>query len=357
MRQKRGERGFTMIEVLVTIAIAAIVLTTISLAIAQGFSETAQASKRLDRQNMADFAADTFAADAASVDCATRARAVRSRPDHRRHRRERRVVGVVPVTSGGAGRYVLVRLACDGLTTTVRRLGSATTLGGAPGDSRDLRSLVQVERQLAGRPRWSLHAQRHPPHQLTTDCANPAPQRNLFRSSDLYMQKRKLRNLQHSLRPRWEAPPGTARGGTDTPTVPSEHLFEGNQTVLKNLMNREDWSEKNVAQKGFTLIELLVVIAILGILAVVGVLAFGGLTDSAKSATNRPSLTQVETAVDAYLAKDATPAHTLADLGGVGSLTVATLETDKEIKDAGSLKCDYTLDADGVVSQTAGSCS
>ena len=73
-------------------------------------------------------------------------------------------------------------------------------------------------------------------------------------------------------------------------------------------MNREDWSEKNVAQKGFTLIELLVVIAILGILAVVGVLAFGGLTDSAKSATNKTELTQVQTAVDAYLAKDATPA-------------------------------------------------
>ena len=47
-------------------------------------------------------------------------------------------------------------------------------------------------------------------------------------------------------------------------------------------MNREDWSEKNVAQKGFTLIELLVVIAILGILAVVGVLAFGGFTNDAE---------------------------------------------------------------------------
>ncbi len=59
-------------------------------------------------------------------------------------------------------------------------------------------------------------------------------------------------------------------------------------------MNREDWSEKNVAQKGFTLIELLVVIAILGILAVVGVLAFGGLTDDAKTAVNTTELSQAE---------------------------------------------------------------
>ena len=95
-----------------------------------------------------------------------------------------------------------------------------------------------------------------------------------------------------------ETPPGTARGGTDTGTVPTEHLFEGKPTVLKNLMNREDWSEKNVAQKGFTLIELLVVIAILGILAVVGILAFGGLTDSAKTATKTTEKSEVQTAVE-----------------------------------------------------------
>ena len=79
-------------------------------------------------------------------------------------------------------------------------------------------------------------------------------------------------------------------------------------------MNREDWSEKNVAQKGFTLIELLVVIAILGILAVVGVLAFGGFTNDAQSAVDKTELAQVKTAVAAYKAANdlAAPANTAA---------------------------------------------
>lgn len=105
-------------------------------------------------------------------------------------------------------------------------------------------------------------------------------------------------------------------------------------------MNREDWSEKNVAQKGFTLIELLVVIAILGILAVVGVLAFGGLTDSAKEATDKTELTQVQTAVDAYRAiNDAIPANTAA-------LTA-------QLKDPGALECTYVISGTtGDVTQT-----
>jgi prepilin-type N-terminal cleavage/methylation domain-containing protein len=102
-------------------------------------------------------------------------------------------------------------------------------------------------------------------------------------------------------------------------------------------MNREDWSEKNVAQKGFTLIELLVVIAILGILAVVGVLAFGGLTGSAHDATAKTEFGQVETAVSAYLAKD--PANVVATL---------TPDPVAPLQGAGLLKnhptlCTYTI--------------
>jgi prepilin-type N-terminal cleavage/methylation domain-containing protein len=84
--------------------------------------------------------------------------------------------------------------------------------------------------------------------------------------------------------------------------------------VLKHLKNREDWSEKNVAEKGFTLIELLVVIAILGILAVVGVLAFGGFTSDAQTAVDKTELSQVKVAQSAYRAAhdDAFPPNVAA---------------------------------------------
>ena len=107
--------------------------------------------------------------------------------------------------------------------------------------------------------------------------------------------------------------------------------------MFKQIRNRADWSDKSSSQKGFTLIELLVVIAILGILAVVGVLSFGGLTDSAKSATNKTELTQVQTASDAYLAKH----NGVVPAGG---LTVALLQTDGELRGgANAVKCTYTI--------------
>jgi len=116
-------------------------------------------------------------------------------------------------------------------------------------------------------------------------------------------------------------------------------------------MNREDWSEKNVAQKGFTLIELLVVIAILGILAVVGVLAFGGLTDSAKTATKNTETSQVQTAVDAYLAKDS--ANTVAGIDGGsatgGPVDAAALKTAGVLKTSATLQQNYNVDANGDV--------
>ena len=64
--------------------------------------------------------------------------------------------------------------------------------------------------------------------------------------------------------------------------------------MFKNIRNSK--GDKGIVEAGFTLVELLVVIAILGILAVVGVLSFNGLTDSAKTATGKTELTQVQTA-------------------------------------------------------------
>jgi type II secretion system protein G len=72
--------------------------------------------------------------------------------------------------------------------------------------------------------------------------------------------------------------------------------------VLKQLRNREDWTEKSVLQKGFTLVELLVVIVILGILAAVVVFAVSGSTDTAKTNACAAEKSAVETAVEAYQA-------------------------------------------------------
>jgi prepilin-type N-terminal cleavage/methylation domain-containing protein len=111
--------------------------------------------------------------------------------------------------------------------------------------------------------------------------------------------------------------------------------------VLKHLKNREDWSEKNVAQKGFTLIELLVVIAILGILAVVGVLAFGGLTDSANQAVDKTEEAEVKTAARAYTATTGDEATAIGDLSAYFD---------------GTINCTYTFTA-GVPAQDANSCT
>ena len=106
-------------------------------------------------------------------------------------------------------------------------------------------------------------------------------------------------------------------------------------------MNREDWSDKNVAQKGFTLIELLVVVAILGILAVVGVLAFGGLTDGAKTAVNETEKAEIQTAAKAYKAVNGVyPANQALLTGGTNPLV------------DGTIKCTYTYSTTALPAQT-----
>ena len=74
--------------------------------------------------------------------------------------------------------------------------------------------------------------------------------------------------------------------------------------MLKHLRNSEEWSEKSLPQKGFTLVELLVVIVILGILAAVVVFAVGGSTDKAKTNACKAEKSAVQTAVEAYAAKN-----------------------------------------------------
>ena len=129
-RRPDGERGFTLIEVLITIAISAIVLSTITLAVAQGYSETSQSSRRLDRSNLADFAAEAFGADAAGSATVQPGPTCGAGP----------TILDIDETDGSwvsyaitsaAGQYVLQRRVCDGVDpgsgdAVSRRIGSAT---------------------------------------------------------------------------------------------------------------------------------------------------------------------------------------------------------------------------------------
>lgn len=64
--RRSSERGFTLIELLVTIAITGIILSGVTIAVAMGFERTAEAERRTDHSNIAEFAARFFNADAAS---------------------------------------------------------------------------------------------------------------------------------------------------------------------------------------------------------------------------------------------------------------------------------------------------
>lgn len=119
--------------------------------------------------------------------------------------------------------------------------------------------------------------------------------------------------------------------------------------MLKHIRQTKGWEEKTLAEQGFTLIELLVVIAILGILAVVGVLAFGGLTDSAKTATNKTELAEIQTAADAYVAKGL-PEANLTGAADTPAL-VAALKAGNVLKPTAVIKCTYTVTAGPEVAQ------
>ena len=134
-RRVHDEAGFTLVELLLTIAISAIVLTTITLAVAQGFSETSQAETRLDRSNLADFAANVFGSDAASS-ATTQPGTVCGVGPTALDIAESDGTRVSYAITNSAGAYRLERRVCDGVVVAgvdavVRRLG-ATRARSAP---------------------------------------------------------------------------------------------------------------------------------------------------------------------------------------------------------------------------------
>ena len=104
-------------------------MSTITLAVAQGYSETSQSSRRLDRSNLADFAADVFASDAAGSATVQPGATCGVGP----------TILDIDETDGSwvsysitsaAGQYGLERRVCDGVDpgsgdAVVRRIGSA----------------------------------------------------------------------------------------------------------------------------------------------------------------------------------------------------------------------------------------
>jgi prepilin-type N-terminal cleavage/methylation domain-containing protein len=89
-------------------------------------------------------------------------------------------------------------------------------------------------------------------------------------------------------------------------------------------------------ERGFTLVELLVTITVAGILTAIAIVGIGGLTDTAKAATCKPTMDAARAAVTSYFAKQ-TPtkypsgfdvmvsSHDLELLGGVRNPTPTTL--------------------------------
>ena len=57
-------------------------------------------------------------------------------------------------------------------------------------------------------------------------------------------------------------------------------------------------------EEGFTLIELLIVIIVLGILAAIVVFAVGGITDKGETASNNTDISVLQSAEEAYFAKN-----------------------------------------------------
>lgn len=93
---------------------------------------------------------------------------------------------------------------------------------------------------------------------------------------------------------------------------------------------------------GFTLIELLIVIVILGILAAIVVFAVGGVTDRGTQSACKAERKTLETAIEAYYAKNtAYPANAAA-------LTVAPNKFLREVPEH------YNTDGTGAIT---GSCS
>ena len=81
---------------------------------------------------------------------------------------------------------------------------------------------------------------------------------------------------------------------------------------------------------GFTLIELLIVIVILGILAGIVVFAVGGITDRGKKSACKTDVVSVQTAAEAFFAKNGSYPAAISDMvpGFLRSAPTATVATD-----------------------------
>jgi prepilin-type N-terminal cleavage/methylation domain-containing protein len=117
-------------------------------------------------------------------------------------------------------------------------------------------------------------------------------------------------------------------------------------------MMRKIWERKKADEGGFTLIELLVVIVILGILAAVAVFAVGGITSKGQAASCNADIKSVETASEAYFAKNGAYATAI----GVDSTSGATTLTGaKLLREAPGTSNGYTITytaATGAVTST-----
>jgi len=111
--------------------------------------------------------------------------------------------------------------------------------------------------------------------------------------------------------------------------------------VLKHLQSSDTWQEKSIGAKGFTLIELLVVIVILGILGAVVVFSVRGVTSDSQTNACKTEKRTLETAVEAYYAKNSSYP------GGLG-----VLETDGYIRSSSGLN--YSVSGANVTANTAG---
>ena len=87
------------------------------------------------------------------------------------------------------------------------------------------------------------------------------------------------------------------------------------------------WKRRNADEAGFTLVELLVVVTILGILAAVAVFAIGGTATTSKKAACNTDLQTVQSASDAYYAKNNAYTASLATLVSDGELRTAPATT------------------------------
>ena len=84
--------------------------------------------------------------------------------------------------------------------------------------------------------------------------------------------------------------------------------------MFSKLSKRLDDLRARDNQSGFTLIELLIVIVILGVLAAVVVFSVQGITDRGNTAACKSNVATINTAVEAYYAKNSSYPTSDADL-------------------------------------------